>query len=169
MGVKVVKHGDYDLYVDYLKIFRVRKGLCLVIGKIGNVEDIGVQGYVKDKNLIVNVAPKGVDYSMLSIIIGIDLYVDCNNALVTTGTINNTFIVTIVDRSLFGIGGNKMEVKLCRDRFYRPIVLEKVEDFYCVKLVDGEAELLAFEVDRVNLVEMVKGILEAIEKEMIGD
>ena len=141
MGVKVVKHGDYDLYVDYLKIFRVRKGLCLVIGKIGNVEDIGVQAYVKDKNLIVNV----------------------------TGTINSTFIVTITDRSLFGIGGNKMEVKLCRDRFYRPIVLEKVENFYCVKLVDGEAELLAFEIDRVNLVEMVKGILEAIEKEIVGD
>ena len=169
MGVKVVKHGDYDLYVDYLKIFRVRKGLCLIIGKIGNVEDIGVQGYVKDKNLIVNVAPKGVDYSMLSIIIGIDLYVDCNNALVTTGTINNTFIVTIVDRSLFGIGGGEMEVKLCRDRFYRPVILEKIEDFYCIKLIDGETELLAFEIDRVNLVEMVKGILEAIEKEMIGD
>ena len=169
MGVKVVKHGDYDLYVDYLKIFRVRKGLCLVIGKIGNVEDIGVQAYVKDKNLIVNVAPKGVDYSMLSIIISIDLYVDCNNALVSTSATNNTFIVTIVDRSLFGIGGSEMEVKLCRDRFYRPIVLEKVEDFYCIKLIDGETELLAFEIDRVNLVEMVKGILEAIEKEMIGD
>ena len=62
-----------------------------------------------------------------------------------------------------------MEIKLCRDRFYRPIVLEKVEDFYCIKLIDGEAELLAFEIDRVNLVEMVKGILEVIEKEMIGD
>ena len=169
MGVKVVKHGDYDLYVDYLKIFRVRKGLCLIIGKIGNVEDIGVQGYVKDKNLIVNVAPKGVDYSMLSIIIGIDLYVDCNNALVTTGTINNTFIVTIVDRSLFGIGGGEMEVKLCRDRFYRPVILEKIEDFYCVKLVDGETELLAFEVDKANLVELAKKVLEAIEKEVVGD
>jgi len=62
-----------------------------------------------------------------------------------------------------------MEIKLCRDRFYRPVILEKIEDFYCIKLIDGEAELLAFEVDRVNLVEMVKGILEAIEKEMIGD
>ena len=169
MGVKVVKHGDYDLYVDYLKIFRVRKGLCLIIGKIGNVEDIGVRGYIRDKHLIVNVAPKGVDYSMLSIIIGIDLYVDCNNALVTTGTINNTFIVTIVDRSLFGIGGGEMEVKLCRDRFYRPVILEKIEDFYCIKLIDGETELLAFEIDRVNLALMLKGLVEAIEKEMIGD
>ena len=61
-----------------------------------------------------------------------------------------------------------MEIKLCRDRFYRPIVLEKVEDFYCIKLIDGETELLAFEVDRVNLVEMVKGILEVIEKEVCG-
>ena len=62
-----------------------------------------------------------------------------------------------------------MEIKLCRDRFYRLIVLEKVEDFYCIKLIDGETELLAFEVDRVNLALMLKGLVEAIEKEMIGD
>jgi len=62
-----------------------------------------------------------------------------------------------------------MEIKLCRDRFYRPIVLEKVEDFYCIKLIDREAELLAFEVDKANLVELAKKVLEAIEKEIMGD
>ena len=62
-----------------------------------------------------------------------------------------------------------MEKMLCRDRHFRPIVLEKVEDFYCIKLIDGETELLAFEIDKANLVELAKKVLEAIEKEMIGD
>ena len=59
-----------------------------------------------------------------------------------------------------------MEKMLCRDRHFRPIVLEKVEDFYCIKLIDGEAELLAFEVDKENLKEMVGKLLEVVLDEV---
>lgn len=62
-----------------------------------------------------------------------------------------------------------MEKMLCRDRFYRPIIIEKVEDFYSIKLVDDGIELLAFEVDKANLIKMVKVILEVLEEEIKGD
>jgi len=55
-----------------------------------------------------------------------------------------------------------MEIKLCRDRFYRPVVLEKEKDFYSIKLMDGSIELLAFEVDKANLVEMIKNLMEVL-------
>ena len=59
-----------------------------------------------------------------------------------------------------------MEKMLCRDRFYRPIVVEKENDFYSIKLMDGSIELLAFEVDKANLVEMVKKLLEVVLDEV---
>jgi len=55
-----------------------------------------------------------------------------------------------------------MEKMLCRDRFYRPIVVEKEKDFYSIKLMDGNIELLAFEVDKANLVEMIKKLIEVL-------
>ena len=59
-----------------------------------------------------------------------------------------------------------MEKMLCRDRFYRPIVVEKENDFYSIKLMDGSIELLAFEVDEASLVEMAKKLLEVVLDEV---